>query len=232
MRAINIANDKGRNAQVGFEPKRNKSDIAMVCQDGSRFENVRVLKSTLDTDPQLLVDKYETIEQLACDIINGNPEVDSEKVGMLLSGVRRIYISESGHIVHRMLREEVRYGAGGEQMEVRPYEDTDSNINSDLPLRWTGKLIPKEKAVRMFVFSRKYQVKHINGLTYDFLYDMAKTLAEKRCLMMVGAGAKGVDPVVLTSKGTPYRAFLEGRTTDDGKYCLILHLTNLELKTL
>lgn len=232
MRAINIANDKGRNAQVGFEQKRNKSNIEMVCRDGSKFENARFLKSTLDTDLQSLMSKYETIVKLASDIINGDPEVDIEKVGMQLSGVKKIYISENGKIVHRMLREEVLYTADGEQKAVRQYEDADSNINSEIPLRWTGKLIPKEKAVRMFVFGRKYQVKHINGLTYDFLYDMAKTLAEKRCLMMVGAGEKGVDPLVLTSKGTPYRAFLEGRTTEEGKYCLILHLTNLELKAL
>lgn len=232
MRAINIANDKGRNAQVGFDLKRNKSNIEMVSRDGSKFENARFLKSTFDTDLGTLMDKYETIVALAGDIINKDPEVDTEKVGMRLSGVRKIYISESGNIVHRILREEVLYASNGEQKEVRPYEDTASNINSELPLRWTGKLIPKEKAVRMFVFGRKYQINHINGLTYDFLYDMAKTLAEKCCLMMVGAGVKGVDPVVLTSKGTPYRAFLEGRITDDGKYSLILHLTNLELKAL
>ena len=72
-------------------------------------------------------------------------------------------------------------------------------------------------------------MQHINGLTYDFLYDMAKKLADANAMMLVGAGAKGVEPLVMSNGGTPYRAFLEGRVDGD-KYALILRLTNLELK--
>ena len=50
-------------------------------------------------------------------------------------------------------------------------------------------------------------------------------------MMLVGAGSKGVGPLVMSAGGTPYRAFLEGRVKDD-KYCLLLHLTNLELNSL
>lgn len=86
-------------------------------------------------------------------------------------------------------------------------------------------------AVKKFVFSRKYQIKHVNGLTYDFLYDMAKTLAESNALMFMGGGPKGIEPIILTTGGEPQRGFLEGRI-DGNKYCLILHLTNLELKNI
>ena len=48
-------------------------------------------------------------------------------------------------------------------------------------------------------------------------------------LMLVGAGPKGNQPLVLTRGGQQYRGFLEGRTQGD-KYCLILHLSNMELK--
>ena len=47
--------------------------------------------------------------------------------------------------------------------------------------------------------------------------------------MLIGAGEKGVGPLVFTKGGTSYRAFLEGRVDGD-KYMLILRLTNLELK--
>jgi hypothetical protein len=89
--------------------------------------------------------------------------------------------------------------------------------------------MPKKIAIKKFVFAKHYQVRHVNGLTYDFLYDMAKELDEKDSLMFVGAGEKGNEPLVITTGGTPYRAFLEGRV-DGNLYCLILHLTNLELK--
>ena len=81
----------------------------------------------------------------------------------------------------------------------------------------------------MFMFKKSYQVQHINGLTYDFLYDMAKKLSESKSMMLMGGGAKGNEPLVMSNGGTPYRAFLEGRV-DSNSYALILRLTNLELK--
>ena len=58
---------------------------------------------------------------------------------------------------------------------------------------------------------------------------MAKQLQENNALMLVGSGPKGMGPLVFTDGGTQYRAFMEGRVDED-KYCLILHLSNLELK--
>lgn len=231
MRAINLSNDKNRNAQVGFELTREKSDLMTVCRDGREFENARFLKSTLDTEPYTLLQQAGSVEEFISDLIARDPEIDMERVGMYLSGVRKVFITEDNRLTYRVNRDEVVFTREGVEKETHPFESVESNINSDTPLRWTGKLIPIEKAVRMFVFSRKYQIKHVNGLTYDFLYDMAKQLHEKRSVMLMGAGSKGVAPVVINNGGTPYRAFLEGRVEGD-KYCLIIHLTNLELKTI
>jgi len=89
--------------------------------------------------------------------------------------------------------------------------------------------MPKAKAARMFIFTHTYQVQHINGLTFDFLFDMAKQLQESKAMMLLGAGPKGNGPVIMSQGGTPYRAFLEGRVEGE-KYCLLLHLSNLEMK--
>jgi hypothetical protein len=88
-----------------------------------------------------------------------------------------------------------------------------------------------EQVVNKLVFAKKYQLKHVNGLTYDFLFDMAKELAGKDALMMLAGGASGKEPLVMNDGGKPYRAFLEGRIKGD-KYCLMLHLTDQELKPL
>ena len=120
----------------------------------------------------------------------------------------------------------------GTEKEVRPETSTTCNIASDgLPIRWTGKMIPRKKAMRMFVFRKSYQVQHVNGLTYDFLFDMAKKLADADAMMLVGGGQKGVAPLVMSNGGTPYRAFLEGRVEGE-RYALILRLTNMELKSI
>ena len=60
---------------------------------------------------------------------------------------------------------------------------------------------------------------------------MAKELSDKDSLMMLAGGTSGKDPLVMNDGGKPYRAFMEGRIDND-KYCLILHLTDQELKPL
>ena len=83
----------------------------------------------------------------------------------------------------------------------------------------------------MFVFSRAYQLLHHDGLSYDFLFEMAKKLDTENGLLLLGAGKDGSSPLVLNDGGSAYRGFLEGRIRGKS-YMLILHLTNLELKEL
>ena len=90
-------------------------------------------------------------------------------------------------------------------------------------------MLPKAAVASKVLLTKKYQIRHINGLTFDFLFGLAKSLADKESLMPVGAGEKGTDPLVMSDGGKPYRAFLEGRIKGES-YCLILHLTDQELK--
>ena len=90
------------------------------------------------------------------------------------------------------------------------------------------KFIPKVKLYNKVILSSKYQIKHVNGLTFDFLFNIAKLLHEKESFMIMGGG-KGDEPLVFNDGGKPYRSFLEGRIKDKS-YCLILHLSNQELK--
>jgi len=83
--------------------------------------------------------------------------------------------------------------------------------------------------IRRFAFVRKLQLRHVNGLTFDFLYEIAETLQKEGKLMYVGAGKKAQQPLIFQTNGTPFRGFLEGRVDGDG-YRLVLHLSNLEIK--
>jgi hypothetical protein len=89
-------------------------------------------------------------------------------------------------------------------------------------------LFKRSDAVRRFVFTRNYQIRHIDGLTFDFLFAMAKELDKLDSLVLLGAGVQGKEPLLLERNGLPYRAFLEGRVSGD-KYLLLLHLSHLEL---
>ncbi len=227
MRAINISNERNRNAQIGFEQKAQTKSIAMVRKDRKPFKNVRILKSTMSTDLSTLVS--QSGGNLYDRLVSTDPEIDTEHVGLYLKKVRKVFVTPDGKIAYRVSRKQAFYNSEGEVKDVRKFHTPEANINIEHPLRWTGKLIPKDRAARMFVFTRSYQLKHVNGLTFDFLYDMAKRLDEQNSLMLLGGGSKGIGPIVMSTGGTPYRAFVEGRICGD-KYCLILHLTNLELK--
>lgn len=230
MRAINISNARTRNAQVALDVKGCRSGVTMVHPRGLELRNVRMLKFTPATSTESLLGHYGA--ELTDHIIHNDVEVDSEREGMYLYRTKKVFLRSGFNVARRVSRSRVFFSPEGTEKEVRPFRTTEANINVDHPLRWTGKLVPKAKAVRMFAFSRTYQVCHINGLTFDFLYDIARELAESDSLLLLGSGAKGAGPVVMSAGGTPYRAFLEGRVDGTDRYCLLLHLTNIELKSL
>ncbi len=231
MRFINIANEKKRDAQVNFEAKVQKSDVSFVLADGSPKKTSKFLKTSVATDLPALEAQFG-LENIADELISGDPEVNLEQTGMMIENAHRLYVTKEYEVVFGVNFEEVVYGPDGKEKERQDFVKKVSNINNEeIPLKWTGKKIPKEMAVRKFVFSKKYQLRHTSGLTYDFLFDMAKQLHEANALMMVGGGAKGNEPLVMYDNSTPHRAFLEGRV-DGNRFMLILHLTNLELKEL
>ncbi len=229
MRKINISNKKQRDAQVGFEGRIPKGNIHQKLPDGRSHINVRVLKSTNETDLDALVAEKGSLEILSEEIINSDLDVDVEKIGAFIQGTKKMYLDSEGKIAYSVDKMEVVKSPEGKEVERRALNQVESNIDGDIPLCWTGKMLPKSKAISMFVFSRKYQLRHVNGLTFDFLFDIAKTLDEKNSMMLVGGGKKGNEPLIFSSGGVPYRGFLEGRIQGE-KYCLILHLSNLELK--
>lgn len=231
MRGINIVNDKKRDAEVAFESIGKKSSIRMILKDGRERTNVKILKSTLDLTEENLTAQYGDLKSLGEAIIGDDPEVDMEIIGKKISGTHKLYLNKDNKIAYRVNMVQVIKNPDGSEKERRDLVKAASNITGENQVQWSGKKMPKDLAIRKFVFSRKYQIKHVSGLTYDFLYNMAKDLHETKSLMFVGTGKKGNEPIVLSTGGAQYRGFLEGRI-DGEKYCLILHLTNLEVKGL
>jgi hypothetical protein len=226
--AINISNAKNRDATVALEAVRPKRDIHYIDEDHNMVINRRLLKTDVPHDLAALTKKDGDLEKLGKKLVEDDPEIDLEQFGKYLSETSRVYVSEKG-IIHSVEEFEVIYNPDGSVRERRPRKKELQNVNSDVPLKWTGKFIKKKDAVKKFVFATKKQLIHVNGLTYDFLYEMAKELNDKDSLMLLRGGEKGNQPLVLNRGGKPYNAFLEGRIDGDA-YCLILHLSNMELK--
>ena len=229
MPAINICNEAGRDAEVSMESVTLPLRVRWVDSQGRQARNIRLLKSTLNLDIEALKKSSEGIENVAQSLIDDDPDVDLEVTGSFLSMTSRVYINSENDIVHRIQQYELVKNPDGSTRERRVLERTQQNVTSEMPLKWSGVYIKRSEVVRKFVFGNKMQLAHINGLTYDFLFNMAKDLESRDCMMLVGAGPKSNEPLILRRGNVPYRGFLEGRTRGD-KYVLLLHLSNLELK--
>ncbi|MBX7226604.1 MAG: hypothetical protein K1X55_11265 [Chitinophagales bacterium] len=226
MRLIDIANEKGRNAEVLFNNPAPKRKILYVTANKEKPQTLRLVKNTSAIN--VLQEKYG--DELTEKLINEDVDLDIEITGKFVGKATKILLDHNGKLVYKVKIEEEVYDAQGNLKEKRTPKSLEGNIVGEFPLRG-GKLFPKMDIYNKFIFARKYQLRHVNGLTYDFLYDIAKDLFEKNAMMMLGGGPKGNAPLVFQDGGKPYRAFLEGRIKEES-YCLILHITNLELKPL
>ncbi|MBK6723536.1 MAG: hypothetical protein IPG58_09775 [Acidobacteria bacterium] len=213
---------------MAFEAVVPKREVAFVDPKGKPVRTQKLLKTDIEHDLTALLKKKKDLNAVGKALVKDDPEIDLEHFGMTLTDTSRVYVSKKG-IIHLVDEWEVLKNPDGETRERRQRQKQSQNINSDIPLRWSGKFIKKEDAAHKFIFTHKRQLIHVNGLTYDFLYEMAKELHERNSLMLLRGGEKGDQPIIMTRGAKPYNAFLEGRIDGDS-YLLVLQLSNMELK--
>lgn len=229
MSGFNLANSKGRDAVVRSLGMRQSLRVRWLDPEGRQAQHVRLIRSTVQHDAPALAARAGCLQDLGRLLIESDPEVDVETFGRMLRDTARVFVDDTGQAVNQVRQVEVLRNPDGTERERRPRQITRGNVNTEEPIRLSGRMMKKEEVYNRFVFTGKRQLVHVNGLTYDFLYSIAKELAEANSLMLVGAGPRGMNPIILSRGGTPYRGFLEGRVDGD-RYCLILHLSNMELK--
>ncbi len=229
MGTINLSNSKGRDAICGAQTVKKPLKVRWLDEHGRQIQSSRLMKSDLQHDVAALEARAGGREKIAQMLVESDPEIDMEAFGSVLKETSRVFIDPDGKIVHRVRQFEVIRNPDGSERERRPRKVALPNAATETPLKWSGKLMKKKEVYNKFVFAGKRQIVHVNGLTYDFLHGMAKELEATESLMLLGSGPKGNQPLVLQRGGQQYRGFLEGRTQGD-KYCLILHLSNMELK--
>ena len=220
-------NKDGRNAKVAFQPLKATKNFQMgLLKESVSFK--RFIAAAENGLHEHLSQELE--EDYGQALVDGDPEIDFETIGKRIEGSDLVYLTAKGDILYAPPTiEESIIGPDGIEKERRKPEDIPSNVDDELPVRWTDQKIPIEDVLKSFSFKRTIQIMHVDGLTYDFLYQMAKELSEEKCMVMIGAGKKGKNPLIFQANGSPYRGFLEGRVQGK-KYKLLLHLSNMQLK--
>jgi hypothetical protein len=229
MGEINLSNSKARDAVVATHSVRIPMKVRWLDEQGRQASTSRLLKASMDRDIRALEQQAGGLDKVAAALLAGDPELDIERYGRFLKETSRVYVDPEGKVVRKVLQYEIVRNPDGSEKERRLKKSPAPNTATEIPLKWSGKLLKKAEVYNRYVFSGKLQIVHVNGLTYDFLFGIARELEEKESLMLVGAGPKSNQPLIFQRGGTPYRGFLEGRTRGD-HYLLVMHLSNMELK--
>jgi hypothetical protein len=229
-RLISIMDQKRRDAQIEVDSPKKRERAHLVDPTGTPVRHERLVKGTEKTTYEALVEAAGSPDALSRALIEGDPEIDLGQVGRRLTHTSRVYLGPKGNVLYVARILKVVYDREGKETAREDFVDVEATVGEELPpIPWTGRLMPIDDVIRRFAFVRALQLRHVNGLTFDFLYEMAKTLEESGKLMLVGAGAKGQSPLIFQTNGAPFRGFLEGRVKGDA-YMLVLHLSNLEIK--
>jgi hypothetical protein len=227
-RWIRLSDGKGRHTRVRMETKESSPSQQFQTEDGRLVKTAKIIKSPLYKSYSYLCSHCNDDQELARLLMESDPEIDFEAAGKKTGPTDRVLLDSEDRVLYAASEVEVVLDFDGDEIERRQPVDTPANIDTEKPLVWTGKTFKRLEAARRFVFSRNYQIRHVDGLTFDFLFAIARGLERMDSLVLIGAGARGIEPIILERNGLPYRGFLEGRIKGN-RYLLLLHLSHLEL---
>jgi hypothetical protein len=171
----------------------------MVMQDGREKTNVKIIKAIAEDEKYK--EQFGGMIKLGEALIKGDPEIDMEITGRFIQKTYRLWMTAENKIAYRVNFVEAVCGPDGSEKERRELKKKQANIKTEDAVKWTGQSFPIEEALRNFVFCKAYQLYHTSGLTYDFLYDMAKQLHKTKSLMRLGAGKNGKEQLCFSEGG-------------------------------
>jgi hypothetical protein len=231
-RTLSLTDEKRRDAQVELvSPAKPDALQWIATETGAPLHLERLIKSTDKSSWDALLGKYGSPAGVGRALVDGDPELDLEQVGRRLGQASRVFVGQGGQVLYSARVLSVVTTPDGAEKSRGDFVDVEATGGENVPaLPWTGRLMPADEVVRRFALSRKLQLRHVNGLTFDFLHAIAAHLEKAGKLLLLGAGPKGAAPLIFQTNGTPFRGFLEGRTDGPDRYLLVLHLSNLELK--
>lgn len=230
-RVISLMDARNRDAHVEIEPPRRAARHTFVNPAGDPVRSERFIKLTENRSYEALLREHGDDEGLARALVDGDPEIDFEKAGRRVGAADRVHVRPDGSVLYCARTLLVQYDPTGQETDRRDFVDVEATVGDETPLPWSGRMFPIDQVVRRFAIGRKLRLRHVNGLTFDFLYEIAKLLHDEGQMLLVGSGKKGTQPLIFQTNGSPYRGFLEGRVEQDS-YLLLLHLSNMELKAL
>lgn len=217
---------EGRSARVGLSSlpaERAAAPVEQVTRAG-KVQRIQVLNG-----------QRVLSSPTASQLIEGDPELDLRVAGRLMRDATAVYLDPAApepSIATDFKEVEIVYTPEGQERERRTRVFRTANVDTTAPLKIVRRLAIRE-CLTKFVFRAIQQLVHSDGLTFDFLFGLAKSLQDTQTMALLGAGPKGAAPLVLRDGGTPFRGLLHGEVEGGGdaaRYRLLLLLSDQELK--
>ncbi|MBA2660795.1 MAG: hypothetical protein H0U74_00745 [Bradymonadaceae bacterium] len=228
-RLICLADDKNRDAHVEFESPKRKVRWRFVGPESQDVQYANFIKNTERHTYEALLANFGDDAALSQALVDTDPEFDIELVGRRVGEADRVWIRTDGSVLYSTRVLQVVFDKDGVEQGRDEFRDVEATVGEDARIPWSGRLFDVEHVVRRFALVRKLQLRHVNGLTFDFLFEIAKQLHEGNKMLLVGTGTRGNQPLIFQTNGSPYRGFLHGKI-ENNSYSLCLYLSNLELK--
>ena len=165
MRKINIANEKRRDAQVGFELNRPPKIFHYRTPAGKDVASKRYLRYSSEATPEKLL----VLPDLENALLQQDPEVEMELAGKELEDLSRVYTAADGGIIYSAQLMEKIFAPDGSEKERRPAVTQFANIaDEDVPLLWTGKQFPKKLPIKpVSMFTKPENAEHFDIVVID-----------------------------------------------------------------
>jgi len=218
MKTLHLSRENGENARIQLSeiPTTLSKPILL----NSKKENTKTEKLHRGTI-------YGSFEPK--NLIYGDPEIDFENIGRILPETSRGYCLPGQKTLTSNFQLFVTtYAPNGEEKDKKLLQKRKANTNDTFPVK-IGKRMPVSEVFKKFCFHNQYLLSHQDGLEFQFLYQIAKELHEKKEVAALGAGPKGQAPLVFIEGGNPTHAFLYGEIQGE-EYRLRILTTRQELK--
>lgn len=159
-------------------------------------------------------------------------EYDLEFTGQIIKRTHHIKVNSSYQPVHKFEIYDKIIKTNQEIIE-RPHLVREANINQDLPIIISERMISYRDFVLDYVIRKSYYLIHEDEANYQMIYNLAKKLHEEQALVRLYAfnnQTQQPEPLIVTREGTLYPiAALHGQIQEKN-YCLRMILADRELR--
>jgi hypothetical protein len=164
------------------------------------------------------------------ELISLDTEVNLSSLGKFTDNATRAYLDSKGGAEGNFQKVQVKQAPNGTELSRKVLQGKAAcNINQDVNPVSTIKDVPYTAFISKYTIRRTYQLAHTDGVSFGFLYDLARRLHETKSVALLGYGPKRA-PLIFVEGGTPYRCALFGEIVGD-TYKLLILISGQELKT-